>query len=391
MKMIRDYLKRIKRKLGGYKGFFPEESLDKRISEVERAIETGERLILYFYDQPSSTVRYRLYNVYECMKESQKWKVAYFSLMEYKRVKKYFCRAQMIVLVRTPYSEQIKDIYNLAKKNNVKVVCDFDDLLCNKKWMSVLEEYLGESLGRKKYWIDYIQRCEKTASLADGFIVTNDFLGQKLKSTFKKPFIVVHNSLNKEQVETSKKLKKQSSHGFMIGYYSGSSTHKRDFEMVESEVLNFLDSHADAKLVIMGQLSTSRQTNKYIKTNKICFLPFTDYIGMLRSMEKVDVNIAPLVINDFTNCKSELKFFEAAVVETTTIASPSFTFKEAIKDGENGFLAKPGEWYDKLEYLYKHPEENKKIAKEAHKYAIKHYYGDEFRKEVEEAYDYFAN
>ena len=107
-------------------------------------------------------------------------------------------------------------------------------------------------------------------------------------------------------------------------------------------------------------------------------------------MAEVDVNIAPLVLNDFTNCKSELKFFEAAAVETTTIASPSYTFKRAIKDGENGFLAQPGEWYEKLEYLYKHPEENKKIAKRARKYALKHYYGKEFLKEVEAAYDYFA-
>ena len=107
-------------------------------------------------------------------------------------------------------------------------------------------------------------------------------------------------------------------------------------------------------------------------------------------MSKVDVNIAPLVINDFTNCKSELKFFEAAVVETTTIASPNYSFKKAITDGENGFLAKPGEWYDKLEYLYSHPKENRKVALKAKEYALKHYYGEKFLKEVEEAYDYFG-
>ncbi|MBO7718339.1 glycosyltransferase, partial [Candidatus Saccharibacteria bacterium] len=94
--------------------------------------------------------------------------------------------------------------------------------------------------------------------------------------------------------------------------------------------------------------------------------------------------------NDFTNCKSELKFFEAGAVETTTIASPTYAFLKAIENGKNGFLARPGEWYDKLEYLYKHPEENKTIAKQARKYALKHYYGKEFLEEVEAAYDYFT-
>ena len=102
------------------------------------------------------------------------------------------------------------------------------------------------------------------------------------------------------------------------------------------------------------------------------------------------MNIAPLLVNDFTNCKSELKFFEAAAVETTTIASPTYAFKKAIADGKNGFLAEPGEWYDNLEYLYQHPEENRKIALAAKKYALKHYYGKEFLEEVEVAYDYFA-
>ena len=77
-------------------------------------------------------------------------------------------------------------------------------------------------------------------------------------------------------------------------------------------------------------------------------------------------------------------------METTTIASPTYVFKKAIKDGENGFLAKPGGWYDKLKYLYRHPEDNRIIALAAKEYALKHYYGEEFLKEVEAAYDYFA-
>ena len=113
----------------------------------------------------------------------------------------------------------------------------------------------------------------------------------------------------------------------------------------------------------------------------------TDFRKLQRLMAEVDVNIAPLLINDFTNCKSELKFFEAAAVETTTIASPTYTFLEAISDGKNGFLAKPGEWFSKLEYLYNNPSENRKIAKNAHKYALENYHGEKFLKQVEDAYN----
>jgi hypothetical protein len=57
----------------------------------------------------------------------------------------------------------------------------------------------------------------------------------------------------------------------------------------------------------------------------------------------------PLQANDFTNCKSELKYFEAAVVGAMSIASPSHTYAAAIRDGENGYLAKAQEWLSVIE------------------------------------------
>src|SRR4029450_4341109 len=56
------------------------------------------------------------------------------------------------------------------------------------------------------------------------------------------------------------------------------------------------------------------------------------------------INIVPLQDNAFTNCKSELKYFEAAVVGTITIASPVHSFKRAIRHGENGLLAHAQDW-----------------------------------------------
>ena len=111
-----------------------------------------------------------------------------------------------------------------------------------------------------------------------------------------------------------------------------------------------------------------------------------DYLDQIKALARIDVNIAPLVVNDFTNSKSELKFFEAAVVKTTTIASPTYVFKKAIQDGKNGFLAKPGEWGEKLNYIYDNLSENKKIGSEARKYALENYYGEKFLKDIEEAY-----
>jgi glycosyltransferase involved in cell wall biosynthesis len=65
----------------------------------------------------------------------------------------------------------------------------------------------------------------------------------------------------------------------------------------------------------------------------------------------VDINVVPLQHNDFTHCKSELKFFEAALVETPTIAAATPVFQSAIEHGLNGFLVNDHDWDGALDHV----------------------------------------
>lgn len=73
-------------------------------------------------------------------------------------------------------------------------------------------------------------------------------------------------------------------------------------------------------------------------------------LDMLRSLSECDINLAPLEEGDvFCEGKSELKFFEAGLVEVPTVASRTGPFAAAIADGENGFLASNmDEWESKI-------------------------------------------
>lgn len=296
----------------------------------------------------------------------------------------------VVVVLRQTYKDGIMGKFiEKVHKSGKKVLFDLDDLIFDYRDLPILMRATNSR--NVMYWIGYVWGVRRIAKRVDGFICTNEFLAKKLEQSFKKPVKVIRNSLNKRQIEVSEKYLQEKHHeGFLIGYFSGSPTHTKDFGLVEPELIRFLKNHDDAKLRIVGYMKFSGLMKKLIKEGRVEIVAPVDYLKLQKLIAEVDVNIAPLVINDFTNCKSELKFFEAAVVETTTIASPTYAFKNAIKDEENGFLAQPGEWHDKLEYLYNNSEENKKIAKKAKDYALKHYYGKEFLKEVEKAYDYFA-
>lgn len=384
-----------KKTLGDDKNFLDPWDIDvgvrKRIAK--EAIANGKKVVLYCAEKPdSATFRYRCYNTFQATLGSQDWQAVYFFKNEMDVIEEILPKSAIVVFGRQSGQEKnVERIVKIAHSNHIKVGLDIDDLVFDMKYLNTFLDVIGGKAS-KSYWMSYFASSQFIAKRMDFFITTNDFLARKLKESFNKPCKVIRNSLNTEQVEASMVYvrEKKKPEGFTIGYFSGTPTHAKDFAVAEPELVRFLKQHDDAVLNVVGYMDFSATAKGLIESGKIKFLPAVDFRKLQRLMSEVDVNIAPLLLNDFTNCKSELKFFEAAAVETTTIASPTYAFKKAIKDGENGFLAKPGEWYDKMEYLYEHPEENKKIAVRAREYALKYYYGAEFLKEVESVYEYFS-
>lgn len=350
--------------------------------------ETNKKKVLYIVeDTGSAQFRYRVKNVAEALEGSTEWQAKWVLASDIDSVK--LDSIDLVVILRqTAKDKKILDFVNLAQKRGIKVLFDLDDLIFDYRDILVLLK--GTNSKNVVYWMGYILGIRRIAKKADGFITTNEFLAGKLKRSFNKPCGVIPNSLNLEQIKVADESLEDKKHdGFVIGYFSGSPTHTKDLKLVEPEIFRFLDEHKDAKLRIVGYMEPSSEMQRRVKNGQVEICELVDYLEQIKMMSKVDVNIAPLVINDFTNCKSELKFFEAAVVETITIASPTYAFKKAISDGKNGFFAQPGEWYDKLKYLYSNPSENQKIAKAARKYALENYHGKKFVKEVEEAYNFF--
>ena len=83
--------------------------------------------------------------------------------------------------------------------------------------------------------------------------------------------------------------------------------------------------------------------------DRIEFYPLQDFLNLQRLIAEVEINVAPLQDNTFTNCKSELKFFEAAICGTLTLATPTFTFRNSITHGKTGFLVPSHTWDSALQ------------------------------------------
>jgi hypothetical protein len=81
----------------------------------------------------------------------------------------------------------------------------------------------------------------------------------------------------------------------------------------------------------------------------------------------------PLQANAFTDCKSELKYFEAAAVGTLSIASPAPNHLACITHGRNGYLSRAHQWTRTLREAIGRMADYPAMALAAREHALQHY------------------
>lgn len=326
----------------------------------------------YFYEVPDSgSFRYRAYNMAQALNTySKTHSASYFYLSDLPLIERFTDHLDVIVLVRFRHSGVLGRLIDQFRAANKPVLFDIDDLLFSVDHASIVAATLNFGIEPGLVldnWYALTTRLGHTLSLCDAAIATTPTLAQEISKHRGIPATVIPNFLNLEQLEASEiiRTKKQlsSQKPFRIGYFSGSKSHAKDFEVATTGIVSFLKSHPDATLVVAGILEIPNQLAPV--SDQIDRLPFMDYLKLQDAVSQVDVNIVPLQENVFTDSKSELKFFEAAIVETPTIASPTEVFARVIKDGTNGFLSPAVAWLDTLERVHGLSDNHLQSLKEA--------------------------
>lgn len=321
------------------------------------ALLRGSPRIAYYYARPdTSTFRYRAFNMVEALvnadpEASASWLTADDGAHAIELVE----HVDVLVVCRALYAPHVAAVVARAKALGRRVLFDVDDLIFDDRYAHLIMETLDQTVDEPalQAWFGTIARCGATLRLCDGAITTNEFLAERIRHFADVPTWVIPNFLNGAQLELSARVRDAKAAApppqdgrIRLGYFSGTPTHNRDFAIVEPALARLLEEDPQISLLVAGFPPQSDRLARH--GNRVETIPLQDFLNLQLEVGEVDVNLVPLQDNVFTNCKSELKYFEAAVVGTVTVASPTYTLRASIAHGENGFLARAHEWYEVL-------------------------------------------
>ncbi|MEX2606379.1 MAG: glycosyltransferase [Kiritimatiellia bacterium] len=321
--------------------------------------------VAYYYSLPdNSTFRYRVHNMIEVLNElSPDISAAWFSEEDFDALEAVFREIDLLVICRVQCSGISDALLAASRRHSFKTVYDIDDGVFDPSTTNLVMQTLDQPCNEVEldFWTAYITRHGEVLKQCDSLLTTNRFLARKLHEFSGKPATVIPNFINSVQAEISHDLwhrKRETGfardHRTHIGYFSGSPTHNRDFQTAASSLAHLLKKDPGLTLRIVGFLEIGPLFADV--KDQVEFFPFQNFLSLQILKSEVEINIVPLQENDFTHCKSELKFFEAAAVGTMTVASPTYTYQQAIRDGENGFLSPAHQWVDKLQEAIHHIE-----------------------------------
>jgi glycosyltransferase involved in cell wall biosynthesis len=332
-----------------------EKSFDERMAMLLR----GSPRAAYFYEVPdTSTFRYRAYNVWQSLaaEEGGGPSASWFHSGDLDRIDRVLDQCDVLVLCRVHYTERISRVVSWAHARGRRVLFDVDDLVfdvrCAHTLMDTLEVELDDAAWQ--YWFGEISRIGFTMSLCDGVVVTNPYLAARAEAFSGKPARIIPNYMNREQMDISAEIweakertGRARDHRIHLGYFSGTPTHNRDFALIAGPLARLMDEDERLTLRVVGFLDgVGSELARH--RGRIETIPLQDFLNLQREIGQVEVNLVPLQDNVFTNCKSELKWFEAAAVGALTVAAPTYSYRRAIQHGKNGWLAPAYAWEDVL-------------------------------------------
>ena len=287
---------------------------------------------------------------------------------------------RIAVLWRVQYSAHVAGIMREIHAAGGTVVFDVDDLMIRPELATtrVIDgiRTTNAGIGSTREFFANVQQAMIHADLCT---TTTLELAQHMRAWQKATYILPNGfdaaTLTRSRRAVRARAEARNTDGLIrIGYAAGTMTHQKDFAVALPGLLNVLEAREKVRLVLFRakggpELVVVDEFDALAAyADRIEWRDKVDLETLPDEIARFDINIAPLELgNPFCEAKSELKYFEAALVDVPTIASPTGPFARAMIDGQTGLLAADDEaWHQLLLRLIDDAELRRAIGRRAY-------------------------
>ena len=247
------------------------------------------------------------------------------------------------MLSKTKDKDNTKDILEAIKKSGAKLVMDYDDAWRLPKYHGLYKEF--EQKGFRLRQIE-------AAKAADAITVSTPYLEKSIKP-YNKNVQVVKNAVDYNSVQWMKF--KTPSDKLRVGFI-GAKDHVKDMEMIADELCK-IGELPNVELHY-GGWAPGEENNKIASfmscagaSNIFDVIPALDVNCYGQMYNHIDVCLAPLYKDEFTQSKSELKALEAGFMMCALVASNQEPFTNVCNE-DNSILCDGGKgWYEAVKRL----------------------------------------
>ncbi|HEY9078088.1 MAG TPA: glycosyltransferase [Anaerolineaceae bacterium] len=283
--------------------------------------------------------------------------------------------AQVAILHRVDADDYILRLVHRFKQAGGVLIGDTDDYVFDEQAIQWIDSPDFADPIRTRLYRQDLQRRRRLLEACDAVLASTPYLKEQVEK-LNLPAFLHRNAFSLEMLSASEQAqqhKKPAGEQVVFGYASGTPTHNRDFALIAPVLKGILARCPQAALHVIGYLDLDSSWSVF--GNRVVQQPAVPWRDLPPILAGFDVNLAPLVSdNPFGLSKSEIKFVEAALVLTPTVASRTPAFESAIQDGQTGWLAEsPEEWDARLESLLAAPT-RRRLAERAYQDVLLKYH-----------------
>jgi glycosyltransferase involved in cell wall biosynthesis len=285
------------------------------------------------------------------------------------------------IFYRVPALPDIEKAILYCRQIGVVTVYEIDDLVYDPAhFPDSIENYRGQ-LTADEYANLVVDAplLQRAMALCDYGIASTPTLQRRIETVVARKKCFLHrnamDSRHERFASASSTLGFEHRPGDVTLFYAtGTKAHNEDFELFAAPAIaDLFRSRPNVRLVVMGFLPLPSVLRPY-ESRIIQLPPVWDINIFWSTLAEADINLSVLKPGLISDCKSEIKWLEAAMLGIPSVVSATATFTEILSDGRDAMLADTVDsWRHKLSMLVDMPELRAKIGRAAKELAFSEY------------------